>query len=124
MIVNLKRNQGIVLGLHHECRNANAIQKLFRGLRGVVVVRGAESEALCGELVIKLIDALHAVEVFNWEQSGCQAFLEADALLEAAEESVGINEVCGTVELFDPTPQIHASLNSTHSPHPPPPHSP
>src|SRR5260370_35836213 len=106
MVVSLKRNQGIVLGRRQESRNANAIQKLFRGLRGVVVVRCAESEALCGELVIKLIDALHAVEVFDWEQSGCQAFLEPDALLKAAEESVGMNEVCGAVEMFYTSCQV------------------
>src|SRR5260370_34426311 len=106
MIVNLKRNQRIVLGLHQECWNVNAFQKLFRGLRGVVVVRGAESEALCGELVIKLIDALHAVEVFNWKQSGCQAFLKPYALLKAAEEAVGINKVCGAIELPDTSGQV------------------
>src|SRR5258708_7057432 len=106
MIVNLKRNQRIVLSLHQKCWNANALQKLVRRLCGVIVVRSAESECERSELVIEFVDALHAVEVFNRKQSGCQSFLEPDALLEAAEESVGINEVHAQVEVPDTSRQI------------------
>ena len=44
MIEHRERDQGIVFGLHEQSGHADAIQKLIGGLRGVIVVRSAESE--------------------------------------------------------------------------------
>ncbi len=87
MIVNLERDQGIVFGLHQQGRHANAVQKLIGGLGGVIIVGGAESEGRRREFVVKLVDALDAVEMVECEQAGVGLRFEADALLQTAEEN-------------------------------------
>src|ERR1022692_354132 len=44
MIVDRERDHGIVLGLHQQCRNADAFEELIGRLGAVVVIGGAEAE--------------------------------------------------------------------------------
>ena len=59
VIVDGERDQRIILGLHHQSGNADALQKLIGRLRGVVIVGAAEAKGLRREAVVKIVDVSH-----------------------------------------------------------------
>ena len=69
MIVDRERNQRIVLGLHQQRGNADAVQKLIGRLRGVVIVGAAEAEGLGREPVVEIVDVSHQIQTGQIEQA-------------------------------------------------------
>src|SRR5713101_824476 len=65
MFVNFKRNEHVVAGLNEERRDADAFQKLSRGLRLVVMIGAPKSERGASEAVVKFVygaDVLNLLE--------------------------------------------------------------
>src|SRR5216684_102378 len=65
VIVNLKRDQGVVFGLHQQRGYPNAIQELIGRLGGVIVVSGSESEGRRGKFIVELVDAFDSIQMLE-----------------------------------------------------------
>lgn len=81
MPVDFERNQRVVLGLHQQSGDADAIEKLIGRLRRVVVVGDAKAERGRGEQIVEFVDTPRAVQIVQPEQPGRQALFQTDSFL-------------------------------------------
>jgi hypothetical protein len=56
LVEHRERNQRVVLGLHQQRGDANAIQITGRRLRRIVIIGSAEAERWSRENVVKIVD--------------------------------------------------------------------
>src|SRR5580704_5779223 len=101
VIVNRERDQRIVLGLHQQRGNADALQELIGRLRCVVVVSSAEAKRLGREPVVEIVDVSNQIQAGQVEYSRREPLLGAYAFLESGNKSSRIDQVGRFVELAD-----------------------
>jgi hypothetical protein len=93
MVIHIEGNHGVILGLDQESWYPDSVQELVRGLGGIVIGRGSEAEGRRGELVVKVVDRIDAVQFFETKRSRRQPLLHANAFLQPAEKPSGVNNI-------------------------------
>src|SRR5262249_18541942 len=86
------REEGVVAGVEHERRDADALEELAAGGARPVVVGVAKAVQRCGDQVIELVESARGADARGVEQAGEAIELGERLGLEGGEEVARIDE--------------------------------
>src|SRR5262245_59979891 len=96
MTINLKRHERIVRGSDQQGRHVNALEKLIRRLRGLVIRGVTESEERRGETVVEIVDGMDIVETVDPKHVRHETVPMAHPVLHTDEEAPLVEKIIGS----------------------------